>query len=76
MTFEEAMNEDMAFGGTTEADLVGTANPSMVQWSSRPGGPETDLGKRRLKTLKKKGGSMVRRKLQTSGDDRISSGKM
>ena len=74
MTFKEAMNEDI--GATTSLDVAGTSEPQMVQWSSRKGGPETDLGKRRLAQLKKKGTGIIRRKLHANGDDRISSGKI
>ena len=76
MTFDEALNENIGFGATTMGDVIGTSEPHMIQWSSRKGGPETDLGKRRLAQLKKKGSGMVRRKIQTSGGDRISSGKI
>ncbi len=63
MKFEEALYED--FGATTMTDTVGTFEPSKVDWSSRPGGPQTDLGKARLASLKgkKKKDSIVRRKI-------------
>ena len=44
MTFNAAMSQ---------ADTVGTDDPHIIDWASGKG-PETDLGKRRLKSLKKK----------------------
>ena len=66
MIFEDALYED--FGATTMGDTVGTSEPSQVEWASRPGGPQTDLGKARLAMLrkKKKAGSIVRRKVTDS----------
>jgi len=78
MKFEKALNEDgIAFAGITQADVIGVPRDQApyVDWKSG-GGPETNMGKRRLNSLKKKGSSIVRRKISSSGDNRISSGKI
>lgn len=49
-------------------DMSGAPDPHMVDWASRPGGPQTDLGKRAMKKKKK---GVIKRKLYPSGDNRI-----
>ena len=58
MRFEKALAEALPAPVETEVKLSskysGTSDATKVDWSSRPGGPETNLGKRALKSRKKK----------------------
>lgn len=61
MEFKQALNEYVS--ATTMNNIVGTDNPSFVDWASG-NGPETDLGKRQKKKRKKD--KIVRRRMPKS----------
>jgi hypothetical protein len=58
MEFKKALKESFPRPVEAEVKLAskhsGTEDATKVDWSSRPGGPQTDLGKRALKNKKKK----------------------